>query len=203
MRALVTGGAGFIGSHLVDKLVELGHEVIIIDNLSTGQTENINGKAKFHLADITDEKTEKIVKAEQPDYIFHLAAQMSVPYSVENPHYDLDVNGHGTLRLIRAAIENKVKKFIFSSTGGVIYGSPDKLPTPENVMLNPMCPYGITKLLCEKYLQFYHNQFDLDFTSLRYGNVFGPRQLNAHESGVITIFIKKILADEECVIFIM
>lgn len=201
MKALVTGGAGFIGSHIVDKLVDKGLETIIIDNLYTGQKENINPKAKFYLNDIRDEETIEIIKKEKPNYIFHTAAQMSVPFSVENPKFDLDVNGNGTLNLIKASLEIDLKKFIFSSTGGVIYGQMDVLPTKEDVILKPMCPYGITKLLCENYLHFYHHEFDLNYTALRYGNVYGPRQANAHESGVITIFARKMLKEEKCIIY--
>lgn len=201
MKALVTGGAGFIGSHIVDKLISMDYEVVIIDNLYTGQKENINPKAKFYLQDIRDEETYNIIINEKPDYIFHTAAQMSVPYSVENPKFDLDVNGNGTLNLIKASLEINLKKFIFSSTGGVIYGHLDLLPTKEEVILHPLCPYGITKLLCENYLHFYKHEFGLNYTALRYGNVYGPRQANAHESGVITIFARKILKNEDCKIY--
>lgn len=201
MKALVTGGAGFIGSHIVDRLIKMGLEVAIIDNMYTGQKENINPKAKFYLNDIRDEEVINIIKTEKPDYIFHTAAQMSVPFSVENPKFDLDVNGNGTLNLIKASLEINLKKFIFSSTGGVIYGQMDILPTKEDVILKPLCPYGITKLLCEKYLYFYKQEFGLNFTALRYGNVYGPRQANAHESGVITIFARKVLNNEKCVIY--
>lgn len=201
MKALVTGGAGFIGSHIVDRLINMGLEVVIIDNMYTGQKENINPKAKFYLNDIRDEEVISIIKSEKPDYIFHTAAQMSVPFSVENPKFDLDVNGNGTLNLIKASLEINLKKFIFSSTGGVIYGQMDVLPTKEDVILKPLCPYGITKLLCEKYLYFYNQEFGLNFTALRYGNVYGPRQANAHESGVITIFARKVLNNEKCIIY--
>ncbi len=201
MKALVTGGAGFIGSHIVDRLIKMGLEVAIIDNMYTGQKENINPKAKFYLNDIRDEEVINIIKTEKPDYVFHTAAQMSVPFSVENPKFDLDVNGNGTLNLIKASLEINLKKFIFSSTGGVIYGQMDILPTKEDVILKPLCPYGITKLLCEKYLYFYKQEFGLNFTALRYGNVYGPRQANAHESGVITIFARKVLNNEKCVIY--
>lgn len=201
MKALVTGGAGFIGSHIVDRLIEKGLEVVIVDNLYTGQKENINPKAKFYLNDIRDEETREIIINEKPDYIFHTAAQMSVPFSVENPKFDLDVNGNGTLNLIKASLEINLKKFIFSSTGGVIYGHLDILPTKEDVVLKPLCPYGITKLLCENYLHFYMHEFGLNYTALRYGNVYGPRQANAHESGVITIFARKLLKNERCKIY--
>lgn len=201
MKALVTGGAGFIGSHIVDRLISMGIETIIIDNMYTGQKENINPKAKFYLNDIRDEEVQNIIKKERPDYIFHTAAQMSVPFSVENPKFDLDVNGNGTLNLIKAAMEIDLKKFIFSSTGGVIYGQMEVLPTKEDVILKPLCPYGITKLLCENYLHFYNHEFNFNYVALRYGNVYGPRQANAHESGVITIFARKMLKNERCIIY--
>ena len=201
MKALVTGGAGFIGSHLVDKLTELGFETVVVDNFSTGQKENLNPKSKVYEIDIRDEEVINIIKSEKPDYIFHLAAQMSVPYSVEFPKYDLDVNGNGTLNLIKASLEIDLKKFIFSSTGGVIYGQLDILPAKEDVILKPLCPYGITKMLCENYLNFYNVENGLNYSVLRYGNVYGPRQLNAHESGVITIFARKIINNESCKIY--
>ena len=196
MKAIVTGGAGFIGSHLSDKLVNEGHEVVIIDNLSTGQKDQINPKAKFYELDIRSKEIETVFQNEKPDLVFHLAAQMSVPYSVEDPFNDLDVNGNGILNLLEASRKVGIKKFIFSSTGGAIYGDAETIPTPETELARPLAPYGITKLLSENYLYFYNKNYGLDYTVLRYSNVYGPRQLNAHESGVITIFVRKVLAKE-------
>lgn len=193
MKALVTGGAGFIGSNLVDELVRQANEVVIIDNLSSGLLEQVNPKASFYLADIRSDEVAKIFEIEKPDYVFHLAAQMSVPFSVEQPKLDLDINGNGILNLLNASVKSGVKKFIFSSTGGAIYGDASVIPTPETETPRPLSPYGITKLLGENYLRFYKQNYDLDFTVVRYSNVYGPRQLNAHESGVITIFVNGIL----------
>lgn len=196
MKAIVTGGAGFIGSHLTDKLVELGHDVVVLDNLSTGLKEQVNPKAKLYEIDVRSKEIQSIFEDERPDLVFHLAAQMSVPYSVEDPFNDLDVNGNGILNLLEASRKVGIKKFIFSSTGGAIYGDASVVPTPEEEMPRPLAPYGITKLLSENYLYFYNKNYGLDYTVLRYSNVYGPRQLNAHESGVITIFVRKVLAKE-------
>lgn len=201
MKAIVTGGAGFIGSHLVDKLIEEGHQVIIIDNLSSGQKNQINAKAKFYLADIRDESIDKIFEIEKPELVFHLAAQMSVPFSVENPKFDLDVNGNGILNLLQASVKHKIKKFVFSSTGGAIYGDAEIIPTTEEEKPVPLAPYGISKFLSENYLNFYKEHFGLNYTVLRYANVYGPRQVNAHESGVITIFVRGVLEDKALKIY--
>jgi len=200
MKALVTGGAGFIGSHIVDRLINENYEVVVIDNLSSGIKEQVNKSAKFYEIDIRDKHIESIFSTEKPDYVFHLAAQMSVPYSVEDPFNDLDINGNGILNLLEISRRHDVKKIIFSSTGGAIYGNA-KIPTSEEVQPQPLAPYGITKLLSENYLHFYKENYGLDYTVLRYSNVYGPRQLNAHESGVITIFIRKILANEAVKIY--
>lgn len=200
MKALVTGGAGFIGSHIVDRLINENFEVVVIDNLSSGIKEQINKSAKFYEIDIRDKNLEKIFSKEKPDYVFHLAAQMSVPYSVEDPFNDLDINGNGILNLLEISRKHNIKKIIFSSTGGAIYGNAP-VPTSEEVQPQPLAPYGITKLLSENYLHFYKENYGLDYTVLRYANVYGPRQLNAHESGVITIFIRKILANEAVKIY--
>jgi len=200
MKILVTGGAGFIGSHIVDKLIENNHKVIVIDNLSSGLKEQVNQSAKLFEIDIRDKGLDDIITAEKPEIIFHLAAQMSVPYSVDNPINDLNINGNGLLNLLESARKNNVRKIIFSSTGGAIYGNAP-IPTPETVTPQPLSPYGITKLLSENYLHFYKETYGLDYTILRYANVYGPRQLNAHESGVITIFINKIIKNEPIKIY--
>lgn len=201
MKALVTGGAGFIGSNLTDKLIEKGLEVCILDNLSSGLIEQVNPKAKFYLTDVRSEEVAKIFEIEKPDIVFHLAAQMSVPFSVKEPKLDLDINGKGILNLLQASVKTKVRKFIFSSTGGAIYGDASQIPTPESETPRPLSPYGITKLLGENYLRFYNENYGLDFTVLRYSNVYGPRQLNAHESGVVTIFINGILDEKPLKIY--
>jgi len=210
-KALVTGGAGFIGSHVVDALVKKGLKVVIIDNLSTGTKKNINPKARFYKLDIRSKKVAAIFKKEKPDYVFHLAAQTDVRRSVADPLYDADVNILGSLNLLQNSVENKVKKFIFTSSGGAIYGDEVKLPTTEEAEAKPVSPYGASKLAIEKYLFYYSKQFGsprrspergrrtkakagLSYVSLRYANVYGPRQRSDGEAGVVAIFIKKILA---------
>ncbi|HOV21508.1 MAG TPA: NAD-dependent epimerase/dehydratase family protein [bacterium] len=202
MKVLVTGGAGFIGSHTVDKLIEEGNNVFIIDNLSTGNKQNINKKAKFFNIDIRDKKISDIFKEERFDAIFHFAAQINVRKSVEEPFFDIDVNINGTLNIITNFLKyGKGRKFIFSSTGGAIYGDTKTIPTSEKIIPFPLCPYGISKLGVEKFLHYYSYFNNLEYVALRYGNVYGPRQNPYSEAGVIAIFIGKILKEEICTIY--
>ena len=196
MKILVTGGAGFIGSHVVDEYINLEHEVVIIDNLSTGKKENLNPKAKFYKVDIRSDKVDEIFRKEKPEIVNHHAAQISVRTSVENPVLDADCNILGTLKLLENSIKYKVRKFIFISTGGAIYGDTEEYPTSENATPSPLSPYGISKLTCEKYLYFYKLINNLDFTVLRYSNVYGPRQIPHGEAGAISIFIENILSNK-------
>ena len=200
-KIIVTGGAGFIGSHLVDSLVENGNDVVVIDNLYTGKLEYINPKAKLYLCDVRDDSLNKIFEIEKPDVVFNLAAQMSVPYSVENPEFDLDVNVRGILNLLQASVKNNVKKFVFSSSGGAVYGDAKEYPTTENYPPEPFSPYAITKFMSEFYLKFYKNHHNLNYSICRFANVYGPRQASAHESGVVTIFITKVLNSEPAMIY--
>lgn len=202
MKALVTGGAGFIGSHLVDKLIELGQEVVVVDNLIRGKKENVNEKAQLVIADIRDgESIKRIFEEHKFDYVFHLAAQASVSVSVKDPVEDANVNIIGSLNLIKNSIDYGVKKFIFSSTGGAIYGDNVEIfPTPESVYPNPISPYGIAKFSVENYLKFAKREFGLNYTVLRYANVYGPRQDPFGEAGVIAIFISRMLNNEEVII---
>lgn len=192
MKILVTGGAGFIGSHIVDKYINAGHEVVVIDNLSTGKLENLNPKAKFIKTDITDrEAVVTVVTDEQPNVINHHAAHIQVGYSVENPQYDATHNIIGLLNIMEAAKTLPIQKVIFAATGGAMYGNK---PTPftEDMKAEPLSPYGISKRASELYLNYYHELYKIPFISLRYSNVYGPRQ-NAHgESGVIAIFAEMI-----------
>jgi UDP-glucose 4-epimerase len=203
---LVTGGAGFIGSHLVDALIERGHRVVVIDNLSTGKKENINKKAKFYKIDVCSPKIGEIFKKEKPEIVFHLAAQINVRKSVENPLFDAKVNILGSLNVIQNFVQLRTSNikhptFIFASTGGAIYGDAKKIPTPENYPANPISPYGISKLAVENYLKFYKENFGLKFISLRFSNVYGPRQDPKGEAGVVAIFIEKLLKGERPTIF--
>ena len=193
-KVLITGGAGFIGSHLVDELIEEGYEVVVIDNLSTGSKNNLNPLAKFYLIDIRDKKVEDIFREENPDFVFHFAAQINVRQSVEDPKEDADINIIGGLNILENCKKYNIKKIIFSSTGGAIYGDANILPTPENYSEYPLSPYGIAKLAMEKYLNYYSKVFGISFVALRFANVYGPRQNSKGEAGVVSIFCDKIFS---------
>ena len=200
MKILITGGAGFIGSNVADSYIALGHEVVIVDNLITGRRENVPGKAKFIEMDICEAQIANVFASEKPDIVNHHAAQMDVRKSVSDPIYDANVNVIGGLNLLQNCVEYGVKKFIFASTGGAIYGEQDYFPADEKHPLRPLSPYGITKLTTEKYLYFYHQTYQLNYTVLRYANVYGPRQNPHGEAGVVAIFSEKILADQQPII---
>jgi len=199
-KVLVTGGAGFIGSHITDKLIEKGHQVVVIDNLSTGKKENLNNKAKFYEADICNSEISQILRKEKPEIVFHFAAQIDVRKSVKDPIQDAKTNILGSLNLLQNCKEIKVKSFTFASSGGAIYGNTDVIPTPETHPENPESPYGICKLIIEKYLHFYKETFGLNYTALRLANIYGPRQDSKGEAGVIAIFCDKMLKNEKVVI---
>lgn len=204
MKVLVTGGAGFIGSHLVDKLIEFGHEVAIIDNLHSGKKEFLNPKAKFYMTNIVDkDQVETIVKEFSPEAIFHLAAQNEVPYSMEHPLEDLQINIIGTINLLEAAKIAGTKQFIYSNTGGAFYGDvpEEKLPIDEEeLILKPTSFYGVSKGSAESYVKLYGNLYKIKWVSLRYSNVYGPRQDGNKEAGVVAIFTQKLLAGEQLII---
>jgi UDP-glucose 4-epimerase len=200
MKILITGGAGFIGSNVADRYLERGHEVVIVDNLVTGKLENVPSAAKFYEVDIMDNKINDIFLKEKPQIVNHLAAQMDVRKSVDDPIYDAKVNVLGSLNLLQNCIQHGVNKFIFSSTGGAIYGEQDYFPADENHPLRPLSPYGITKLTTEKYLYFYNQTYHLNYTILRYANVYGPRQNPHGEAGVVAIFCERILKGHQPVI---
>ncbi len=200
-KILVTGGAGFIGSNLVDALVDEGHEVAVVDNLSTGSKENINQKAKFFELDITDnENLLKIFEEVKPEAVFHLAAQASVITSAEDPSYDVKVNVIGTINLLQCCVKLSVRKFIFSSTGGAIYGDDAPRPTVETATERPVSPYGIDKHCAENFIRFFTSD-DFQTVRLRYANVYGPRQNSKGEAGVIAIFSSRMLAGEPVTIY--
>ncbi len=203
MNVLVTGGAGFIGSHLVDALVEKGYGVIVVDNLSSGKVSNLNSYALFYEQSVEDEEMmERIFSLHKPEYVFHLAAQASVAVSVREPSRDAKVNILGSLVLLEKSVKYGAKKFIFSSTGGAIYGEEVKVfPTPETEIPKPVSPYGIAKLCVEKYLEFFAREYGLKYTSLRYSNVYGPRQDPYGEAGVVAIFVERMLKDEPVLIY--
>ena len=198
-KVLVTGGAGFIGSHLTGRLIKEGHKVAVIDNLSTGKKENLNPKAKLYKINICSPKIKQVFEKEKPEIVFHYAAQIDVRKSLEEPVDDAKINILGTINLLENCQKFKVKKFIFASSVGV-YGEPKTLPVKENHPLNPLAPYPIGKLAIEKYLKFYQTQ-GLDFVSLRHSNVYGPRQISSGEGGVVAIFIDCLLKRGQPVIF--
>ena len=200
MNILVTGGAGFIGSHITDTYIAEGHNVIVVDNLSGGFLENINPKAKFYKLDIRSEKLEDVFQKEKIDVVNHLAAQMDVRRSVSDPKFDASVNVLGGLNIFESARKHRVKKIIFSSTGGAIYGEQDYFPADEEHPTRPLSPYGITKLCTEKYLFFYKAVYGINHIILRYANVYGPRQNPHGEAGVVAIFCNKMLKSEQPVI---
>lgn len=200
-KILVTGGAGFIGSHLVDRLVKERHRVVVVDNLSSGKKENISKEAKFYKIDICSPKIFEIFRKEKPEIVFHLAAQKNVRKSVEDPIFDAKVNILGSLNILKNSAEFKVKKIIFASSGGAVYGNAKRIPTPENYETSPISPYGIAKLTVENYLKFYKQSYNLDFISLRLANVYGPRQDPKGEVGVVSIFIDNLLKGKRPVIF--
>jgi UDP-glucose 4-epimerase len=200
MKVLVTGGAGFIGSHLVDRLVLEGHETVVADNLVTGKRRNINRAARFYKVDIQSWRLERVFRNERPNVVMHLAAQMDVRKSVEDPMYDAQVNVLGTLNVLQQAVEHGVRKVVFSSSGGAIYGEQETYPAPETHVTKPMSPYGLSKLCGEQYLSYYQRVSGLQVVSLRYANVYGPRQDPEGEAGVVAIFIQKMLNNEQAVI---
>ncbi|MFA5050679.1 MAG: NAD-dependent epimerase/dehydratase family protein [Patescibacteria group bacterium] len=200
MKCLVIGGAGFIGSHLTDRLIEEKYKVAVIDNLSTGKKENLNPRAKFYQIDILSPRISKIFQKEKPEIVFHYAAQIDVRKSVENPMEDAKINILGGLNLLENCKKFKVKKIIFASTGGAIYGDADIIPTSEDYPEFPLSPYGIAKLTIEKYLNYYCKIFGLSYIALRFANVYGPRQNSKGEAGIIAIFCDKMLSGKQPII---
>lgn len=199
-KILVTGGAGFIGSNVADRFIHDGHKVVIIDNLSTGVEANLPQKAKFYKLDIRSAVIDKIFEREKPDFLCHHAAQIDVRKSAHDPIFDAKVNIIGSLNLFNSCVKHKVKKIIFASTGGAIYGEQDYFPADENHPANPLSPYGVAKLTIEKYLHFYKEVYGIDFVSLRYANVYGPRQNPFGEAGVVAIFTERLLRNKKAVI---
>ncbi len=196
MKILVTGGAGFIGSHVVDGFINAGHEVVVVDDLSTGYRTNLNPRARFYRLDIRSPVVEQVFESEQPDVVNHHAAQMNVRRSIADPIFDAEVNVVGSLRLIEYARRFGVKKFIYISTGGAVYGEPLYLPCDEDHPVQPICQYGVSKHTVEHYLYLYAENYDLHYTVLRYPNVYGPRQDPYGEAGVVAIFAGQMLRDE-------
>jgi UDP-glucose 4-epimerase len=200
MKILVTGGAGFIASQIADAFLKEGHEVYILDNLSTGFLKNVNPSAHFVKADISSPSLLDLFEKVKFDVVNHHAAQIDVRKSVSDPVFDANTNILGTINLLQACIKTGVKKFMFASTGGAVYGEQEYFPADEKHPTNPVSPYGITKLSIEKYLYFYNSEYGLKYTILRYANVYGPRQNPFGEAGVVAIFTNKLLRKENPII---
>jgi UDP-glucose 4-epimerase len=200
LKVLVTGGAGFIGSHVVDALIKEGHKVLVVDNLSTGKKEHLNPEATFCQLDIRSPELEDVFRREKPDLVNHHAAHVDVRHSVDDPRHDADVNIAGSLNLLECARRYGVSKFVYASSGGAIYGEPEYLPCDEGHPLNPLCPYGVSKLTVESYLFVYGHTYGLRYVILRYPNVYGPRQDPTGEGGVAAIFARQMVRGEGVVI---
>jgi UDP-glucose 4-epimerase len=200
MRIVVTGGAGFIASHVVDAYIQLGHEVYIIDDFSTGQRRNVNSKAKVFNLDIAAPQAAKSIAEIKPDVLNHHAAQMDVRRSVADPTFDARINIIGFINLLEASRDAGVKRVIFSSSGGAVYGDREPIPASEEHEALPLSPYGVSKLTGELYLGYYQMAFGLPYVALRYANVYGPRQSTLGEAGVVAIFISQLLAGKSPVI---
>jgi UDP-glucose 4-epimerase len=194
MRVLLTGGAGFIGSHVAEHLLAQGHEVAVIDNLSTGRRENVPDGARFFEADVRS-GCAQVFEEFEPEALSHQAAQMDVRRSVREPDFDADVNVLGTLRLLENCVRYSVRKVVFASTGGAIYGEQEEFPAAEGHPQYPSSPYGVSKLAGERYLNFYYVQYGIPYVALRYANVYGPRQDPHGEAGVVAIFSGNLAAN--------
>lgn len=200
MKILVTGGAGFIGSHVVDRYVDAGHDVVVVDNLSSGRRDFVHPQARLYEVDIRDEALRAVFEREHPDIVNHHAAQASVVASVANPALDTDVNVMGTVKLLSLCRDFGARKFIFASTGGAIYGDPEHIPADESAPTHPLAPYGISKLAGEQYVRFFGTR-GMPWAILRYANVYGPRQDPDGEAGVVAIFANAMLAGRQPTVF--
>jgi UDP-glucose 4-epimerase len=201
LKIIVTGGAGFIGSHLSEACLAAGHEVTIIDDLSSGRNENVPSAARFEQLDIRSPEAAALVIETAPDVLIHHAAQMNVRVSVDKPAYDADINVLGFINLLEAARQVGTRRVIFASSGGTVYGEPEQLPCGEDQPLLPVCPYGVSKLAGEQYLYYYSRCYGIGYTALRYANVYGPRQDPHGEAGVVAIFCRKLIAGDDPVIY--
>jgi UDP-glucose 4-epimerase len=200
VKVFISGGAGFIGSHVAEALIAQNHEVMILDNLSTGLRENVHPKARFFEGDIRSQNVQQLFEQEHFDAVIHLAAQTGVPASIDSPGYDCDVNILGTVNLLEACRKTNVRRFVFASTAAV-YGNTNEVPVTELFQPGPTSFYGLSKLTVEKYLALYHTQFGIDYVVLRYANVYGERQGDGGEGGVVSIFVRKIFNHEPVTIF--
>jgi len=196
----VTGGAGFIGSHVADAMLAAGHRVLIVDDLSSGRKENVPAGAEFHRLDIRSADAASLIADAGVEVLIHHAAQMDVRRSVADPVHDASVNVVGTLNLLEAGRKGSLKQVVFASTGGAMYGEQERFPADEDHPARPLSPYGVAKLSVERYLYFFHAEYGIDATALRYANVYGPRQNPHGEAGVVAIFLDRLLSGREAVI---
>ncbi len=196
----VTGGAGFIGSHVADALLARGHRVVIVDDLSSGRKENVPAGAEFHQLDIRSAEAAALIRETGVEVLVHHAAQMDVRRSVADPVHDASVNVVGTLNLLEAGRRGALRQVVFASTGGAMYGEQERFPADEAHPARPLSPYGVAKLAVERYLYFYHAEYGLDAAALRYANVYGPRQNPHGEAGVVAIFLDRLLGGSDAVI---
>jgi UDP-glucose 4-epimerase len=201
MRVLVTGGAGFIGSHVVDRLVAAGHTVAVVDDLSTGLAANVNPRATLHKCDITTTELPRLVQSTRPQAVVHLAAQAAVTRSVEDPLFDASVNVLGSINLLEACRRVGTERVVYISTGGAAYGDTDVLPTPEEHPTRATSPYGVSKVAAERYLECFAELTSMAGLTLRLANVYGPRQRPDGEAGVVAIFARRLLAGQRCTVY--
>ena len=201
MDVLVTGGAGFIGSHVVDALVARGHQVAAVDNLSTGKRTNLSTEVSLVEVNLRSDDLEAVFQRVRPQAVFHLAAQASVPNSVADPAADADINVLGTINLLERCRDAGVRRVVYSSTGGALYGEPEQIPCTEEHPVHPLSPYGVSKYVGEKYVEMYGRLYGLEYTILRYANVYGPRQDPFGEAGVVAIFGQRMMNGEDVIVF--
>jgi UDP-glucose 4-epimerase len=201
MNALVTGGAGFIGSHIVDALIVRGSAVVVFDDLSSGRRDNVEAGIALTLGDVRDKQAVGAAVSDGLDCVFHLAAQINVRKAVEDPGFDAQVNVGGTINVLNACVEVHLRRFVMSSTGGALYGEPATLPATERSAIQPLSPYGVSKYCAEQYIGYFHRTCGLETVILRYANVYGPRQDPTGEGGVVGIFARCILLGQPCIVY--
>ena len=201
MDCMVTGGAGFIGSHIVDSLVAQGCTAMVFDDLSSGKRENLGGGIALTVGDVRDKEAVAAVLSDGVDCVFHLVAQIDVRRAVDDPGLDAQVNVGGTINVLSACVEAHVRRFVMSSTGGALYGEPSTLPANEQSAIQPLSPYGVSKYCAEQYIEYFHRTCGLETVILRYANVYGPRQDPNGEAGVVGIFARHILLGQSCIVY--